>query len=104
MIIKLRKLSTSVNPRVPTFKKEDYKPGQNNGEVSVPVDYEVEGWIDQLPEVGESLVVFRSKRNGIPAPGVLRTSKLKFVIEEGPNRYFLETQNSIYEMDVINDG
>lgn len=103
MIIKLRKLSASANPRAHTPKKENYKPGQNNGKISIPVDFEIEGWIDQLPQVGESLMVFRSKRNGIPAPGVLRTSKLKFVVEESLNHYFLETQNSIYEMDVITD-
>jgi hypothetical protein len=65
------------------------KPNDNN--TSIPIEYNLEGTIAFPIKVGESVVVGRTKRNGVEAYGVFSTSR---VTEVGDN--YFKTQNSVY--------
>ena len=75
---------------------EGYKPGQDNGDVSLPVDYTAEGYLAEDIKIGQCIVLNRTKRNGVITPGILTTSALQNL--EG-NR--AETQNSVYIVEEI---
>lgn len=71
----------------------DHVPGGLNDDgKSLPIDYEIEGELFRPIRVGESVRVFRDKRNGQPATGVFITSP---VVEVGT--YFFRTKNSFYQ-------
>ena len=66
------------------------KPNYDNYS-SIPIEYNLEGVLSYDIEVGKSVVVGRTKRNGVEAYGVFSTS----TITEVGNNYF-KTRNSIY--------
>ena len=100
MKIKLTKLSASANPLYPTPESGDYIPGKDNGEVSLPVDYEMIGTIEKIPEVGEYLFGYRTHRNGVECPGVFRTSAIE--AKRGwTGIYHIETKNSVYRLEIL---
>ena len=66
------------------------KPNYDNYS-SIPIEYNLEGVLSYDIEVGKSVVVGRTKRNGIEAYGVFSTSR----VTEVGNNYF-KTQNSVY--------
>ena len=66
------------------------KPNYDNYS-SIPIEYNLEGELSYDIEVGKSVVVGRTKRNGVEAYGVFSTSK----VTEVGNNYF-KTQNSVY--------
>lgn len=76
---------------LPAIKQEDYKLGKLNFGGSIPVEYNVEGILHSVFEVGKSLVVLRQKRNNIPVDGVFMTSPITEIGE----KYF-KTLNSVY--------
>jgi hypothetical protein len=65
------------------------KPNYNYS--SIPIEYNLEGVLSYDIEVGKSVVVDRTKRNGVEAYGVFSTS----TVTEVGNNYF-KTQNSVY--------
>ena len=89
--IRLTKLSPSADPLYPTSTKESWKYGEQNREVSPPVDYVVEGYIYTEPKVGIPLTIDRYKRNEVEVLGSMITSTI--VKWDSPN---LETLNSKY--------
>jgi len=66
------------------------KPNYDNYS-SIPIEYNLEGVLSYDIEVGKSVVVGRTKRNGVEAYGVFSTS----TVTEVGNKYF-KTQNSVY--------
>ena len=58
---------------------------------SIPIEYNLEGVLSYDIEVGKSVVVGRTKRNGVEAYGVFSTS----TVTEVGNNYF-KTRNSVY--------
>ncbi len=66
------------------------KPNYDNYS-SIPIEYNLEGVLSYDIEVGKSVVVGRTKRNGVEAYGVFSTS----TVTEVGNNYF-KTQNSVY--------
>ena len=66
------------------------KPNYDNYS-SIPIEYNLEGVLSYDIEVGKSVVVGRTKRNGVEAYGVFSTSR----VTEVGNNYF-KTQNSVY--------
>jgi hypothetical protein len=65
------------------------KPNDNYS--SIPIEYNLEGVLSYDIEVGKSVVVGRTKRNGVEAYGVFSTS----TVTEVGNNYF-KTKNSVY--------
>jgi len=66
------------------------KPNYDNYS-SIPIEYNLEGVLSYDIEVGKSVVVGRTKRNGVEAYGVFSTS----TVTEVGNNYF-KTKNSVY--------
>jgi hypothetical protein len=91
--VELKKLKSVENPFAPTPKMEDYKPGQDNGFVSLPTDYTAEGTLEQDIIVDQPVIMHRTKRNGIESVGILITSKVKRIVG---NRFY--TENSVYQV------
>lgn len=97
MKARLKKLKSVENPYYPTADGATYIPGalNANGQVSPPVDYEVEGNILYPIEIGKPVIMDRQKRNGVVARGIFQTSKV-VKIEEN----LLYTYNSVYELEI----
>jgi len=66
------------------------KPNYDNYS-SIPIEYNLEGILSFPIQVGEGVVVQRTKRNGVEAYGVFSTSR----VTEVGNNYF-KTSNSVY--------
>jgi hypothetical protein len=93
----IKKLQPAADAKYPTAGKTGYIPGQDNGPVSVPVEYEVEGIIDdEAPKIGECLSMLRYRRNGVVTPGYFTTSKITNV-----DGNVFTTTNSVYEITYI---
>jgi hypothetical protein len=58
---------------------------------SIPVEYNLEGILAFPIQVGEGVIVERTKRNGVDVRGVFTTSR----VTEVGDKYF-KTQNSVY--------
>ena len=81
-----------VSGGLPARNKEEYIDGQYHDEShSIPIEYNLEGVLSYDIEVGKSVVVGRTKRNGVEDYGVFSTSR----VTEVGNNYF-KTQNSVY--------
>lgn len=94
--VKITKLGSVENPVYPTPNFNEYTPGEDNGNVSLPVEYWLEGYFMNEPVVGSSVLVNRTSRNGVACGGSFFTSKVTKITDTG-----FETQNSIYQVDVI---
>ena len=81
-----------VSGGLPARSMEEHIDGQYQSDShSIPVEYNLEGVLSYDIEVGKSVVVGRTKRNGVEAYGVFSTSR----VTEVGNNYF-KTQNSVY--------
>jgi len=94
--VKITKLGAVENPVVPTPNFNQYKPGEDNGDVSLPTEYWLEGYLLNEPTVGSSVLVQRTSRNGVECSGSFFTSKVTEITDYG-----FKTQNSIYRVDVL---
>ena len=65
------------------------KPNDNYS--SIPIEYNLEGNLMYDIEVDKSVIVERTKRNGVEVRGVFTTSR----VTEVGDKYF-KTQNSVY--------
>ena len=98
----LEKLTVSDNPKVETSKIEDYIPGQDNGAVSVPTGFWVQGTLISDVEVGKSVSIFRTTRNGINTYGYTITSPVISLRSDGLEAV-IETENSVYKLTNMSD-
>ena len=91
-LIYIEKLS-EVEGGLPARSMEEHIIGEsnNNGESSIPIEYNVEGYLLYEIQVGKKVFIDRIKRNGEEVRGLLTTSRVTEVGE----KYF-KTQNSVY--------
>ena len=81
-----------VSGGLPARSMEEHIDGQYQGDShSIPVEYNLEGILSFPIQVGEGVVVQRTKRNGVEAYGIFSTSR----VTEVGNNYF-KTLNSLY--------
>jgi hypothetical protein len=86
-----------VSGGLPARSMEEHIDGQYQGDShSIPVEYNLEGILSFPIQVGEGVVVQRTKRNGVEAYGIFSTSR----VTEVGNNYF-KTQNSVYSYKFI---
>jgi len=88
---------------VPKFKSGDWKTfkvGLDNPEVSLPIDYEIEGDLIGKIEVGGNIIVSRHKRNGVECFGMFCSSPITKIDNEKVSQ-IVETQNSVYLVSEI---
>lgn len=77
---------------IPARKMEDHISGQDmDDNLSIPIEYNLEGYLIGEIEVGKNLIVDRTKRNGLEVRGMFTTS---MVTEVGDS--FFKTANSVY--------
>jgi hypothetical protein len=101
----ITKLKSVENPLFPTPDNSAYAPGKDNGDVSVPVDYTVEGYLLNEIQEGECARMDRRKRNGVEVDGTFQTSQIQHVstdlAQKGEGMF--RTQNSVYEVKILPD-
>jgi len=86
-----------VSGGLPARSMEEHIDGQYQGDShSIPVEYNLEGILSFSIQVGEGVVVQRTKRNGVEAYGIFSTSR---VTEVGDN--YFKTLNSVYSYKFI---
>lgn len=78
-----------------------YNAGVDNGNVSLPVEYTVEGNLIGGVVTGVSLSVCRTKRNDVVCDGVFQTSPVMAFSRVSPNKYEIETKNSLYLLEIL---
>ena len=94
--VRISKLGAVHDPEYPTPEKGNYKYGQYNPYVSVPVDYTVEGTLMYPIEVGKTVLVDRTKRNGVEVNGLFRSSSVTKITKTG-----FHTLNSRYKVEYL---
>lgn len=91
--IRLEKVQPSSNPEIPTpDENEDY---DLSAPVGLPTGYWITGTLMNEPEVGNWLLIARDCRNGELIPGVMNTSVIQSIDDEG-DRLVITTVNSVY--------
>ncbi len=98
---KLRRVEGGVSPGDHT-----YVPGTFNWNVSLPLDYELEGYEMGSPQMLNTYKVFRTKRNGVEVAGLFESTQVSDIMEDrnpdtGKRRVKIKTANSVYEIDYI---
>lgn len=99
--VKISKVGTAPNAAYPTPAMEDYVPGEDNGAVSLPVSYTVEGYLVSPIKETQHITVQREKRNGIPVAGFFSTSEVEKITKTNDTNYVVETLNSVYTVEYI---
>lgn len=94
--VKLTKVSASKSPFCQPGNWDTYKLGELNSGVSLPVDYEIIGTIENPPVVGQSVRVRRTNRNGVITPGDYESTEVVELTDDG-----FKTLNSVYRMVVL---
>lgn len=93
----IRKLAAVASPECRTPSDDVYVPGEINLGLSLPIDYEIEAHLLQDVVVGETMVAFRHKRNGVDVPGVFESTPV-VSIERREDIGIVKTANSVYEV------
>jgi len=96
MKIKLTKFAKSDRAIFPTPDKKDYKDGQENEGVSLPIDYWIIGELQREIKEGSCIKVIREERNGIKMLGIFTSSPVVKI--EGDT---IETSNSVYKIEYL---
>lgn len=94
--VKITKLGAVDNPVFPTPNYNEYIQGSDNGNVSLPTEYWLEGFLMNEITLGSSVLVNRTSRNGVECAGTFLTSKVTKITDIG-----FETQNSVYQVDYL---
>ena len=82
---------------LPARSMDEHIMGKSNDHhTSIPIEYNLEGNLINDIKVGESVIVERSKRNGVSVYGVFTTSR----VTEVGDKYF-KTQNSVYKYSFL---
>ena len=82
---------------LPAIKMEEHIAGESQGDnYSIPIEYNLEGYLLYEIEVGKNVFIDRTKRNGVEVRGVFTTSR----VTEVGDKYF-KTQNSVYKYSFL---
>jgi len=82
---------------LPAIKMEEHIAGESQGDnYSIPIEYNLEGYLLYEIEVGKNVIIDRLKRNGVEVRGVFTTSR----VTEVGDKYF-KTQNSVYKYSFL---
>lgn len=101
-LVKVTKINESASPDFKSAKWEKFVPGKDNGDVSLPLDYEIKGHLVYPVRVGDTIFVKRIERNGVKSDGVFVSSVVK-EIKEGKKHTLVSTRNSIYIVESLGE-
>ena len=93
--VRVTKVGVVAGAPWPTASKQEYDPGMDNGAVSPPVEYEVQGTLVSDMTLGGKLYIDRTHRNGFEAPGGMITSHITSIAFRS-NGVLVTTRNSVY--------
>ena len=96
MNIRIKKIAAQFDAPYSTPLWEDYTPGTDNGNVSIPLEYWIEGILQAPIEVGYAVNVLRKIRNGVEVGGWFQTS----IVIAMTDKTF-DTKNSRYSYEQI---
>lgn len=96
LLVKVKKLRPCLNPAYPSADWHDYPFGSAIEGVSLPVDYELIGYLLGLPKVGGRLIILRVSRNGVNVPGLFCSSRIRVISDMR-----IETTNSVYHVEFM---
>jgi len=100
--VRITKFAESENPKFTSADIRNYKHGEENEGVSLPIDYWIEGTLLESVDEGRHIVVDRRIRNGVSMPGIFRTSRVTKIEKSGAGICdVVETQNSKYMIEVL---
>lgn len=100
--IRIRKTGIASNPEAPTPTWDNYTPGQDNGYVSIPVEYTAEGELLKDIVLNDCIYINRTKRNDVEIPGFMSTSTVLGISKDSNDkRLIATTRNSIYLIEAI---
>lgn len=96
--VRITKLNDANNAEYPSIPMEQFIPGQDNGNVSMPVNYWLEGILVEDIKVDHSVVVNRTSRMGVKCAGYFVSSPVVELTDTG-----FVTHNSVYRVEYIDD-
>lgn len=91
--VRVVKLQEAPNAQVRSGTWDAHVLGSAMNNESLPVDYELEGVLLRPPAPGETMEILRTKRNGVPRPGIFQSIPIRAV--------FVVTQNSVYRLEEV---
>lgn len=95
--IRLRKVGEVEAPDCKSGEWTTYPVGTSDmTDVSLPVGYELEGWLLTKPVVGGRVEVLRAYRNGVARLGYYTSSVVVEIADDG-----FRTRNSIYSLTIL---
>jgi len=99
--VKISKIGIAPNAAYPTPAAEEYIPGEDNGAVSLPINYTIEGYLVNPIKETQHITVQREKRNGIPVAGFFSTSEVEKITKIDETTYVAKTLNSVYNVEYL---
>jgi hypothetical protein len=99
---RLTKINKVKNPLAETASSvEEYRNSLDDDvELSPSIDYYVEGFLLNVPILGQCLEIERTNRNGVEVQGIMSTTKI-MAFEKMDGYIELRTENSIYRLEEI---
>lgn len=102
-IVRIKKMSNAPGGIDPGDATR-YVNGAVNKDVSLPVDYTLEGNEIEQPQIGKQYSVMRTKRNGVHMPGMFVSTAVLSIEESvnpitGARRLRVCTANSAYQVE-----
>jgi hypothetical protein len=94
--IKITKIAEAVKAKYKSADWHDYKVGEQNKDVSLPIEYCCEGSLLRPIEVGQPITLARRTRNGIEMFGTMITSEVVSI--DGDH---VTTKNSVYKIEYL---
>lgn len=89
--VSVTKIGVTEKAEFPTPQKVNYFQGEVNGPVSLPMDYNLRGFLASVPLIGKTLNVDRYERNGTKVSGLFTSSTILNIIDDR-----IYTRNSVY--------
>lgn len=99
--VRVKKIGQSKDPDCPTPDFDKYICGVDNGDVSLPIEYELTGSLVFDVREGYSMQVARDSRNGEKVLGSFSSSIVKKIRQKSETSYLVETANSQYLVEEI---
>ena len=93
-LVRLTKLRQVPTAQVPSANWDNFVPGSWTNQESLPVDYELVGFLLSSVRVGCAVQILRLERNGVREPGVFESTPVVTVHRDG-----FQTRNSVYRLE-----
>lgn len=97
----IKKIAAAINADCPTPSFDNYICGVDNGDVSLPIEYEVIGKLNKDIIEGDYMELTRTERNGVKCAGIFTSSLIKSIKPSFKGACEVETNNSKYLVEIL---